>query len=229
MWQGIPALSCVKTFGTKSCKLCTMERLEILKLTCNILVKAINKCREVHGACSHHPWFHRFDQSQIVTASTDESKKDEWIQGASSTTLPSSLLKMVAINIVRSFQDCCESPFFCSAYKHLTNFGENCLCRLIARQDFDMESIPQMVLILNLAPSDLDPTHQDPNKNPNLALGDEELPDTKSWLTQSLKKKTCTRLAIHLIANHCLMVVHCTLIKLVRHLSLMRRDPIKFL
>ena len=74
IWQGNP-ISCVKTFGTRNCKLCTKERLEIVK-TCKYYPnKIINKCNEVYGACRHKPRFHRFEQHPL--ASTDESGKDE--------------------------------------------------------------------------------------------------------------------------------------------------------
>ncbi len=74
LWQGDP-LSCVKTFGTRSCKLCTKERYAIIKLTRETPNLAINKCNEVHGACRHKPWFHRFDNSENANSSTDESRR----------------------------------------------------------------------------------------------------------------------------------------------------------
>ena len=78
LWKG-KALSCVKTFGTKHCKLCSKERIAILNLTQKSPQLAINKCNEVHGACCHQPQFHRFVQSQTeaTNPSTDESIKDE--------------------------------------------------------------------------------------------------------------------------------------------------------
>jgi hypothetical protein len=54
LWQCDP-LSCVKTFGTRSCKLCAKERYAIIKLTCKTPNLAINKCNEVHGTCRHKP------------------------------------------------------------------------------------------------------------------------------------------------------------------------------
>ena len=78
LWKG-NALSCVKTFGTRHCKLCSKERIAILHLTRKSPHLAINKCNEVHGACRHKPRFHRFAQSQTEAKnpSTDESIKDE--------------------------------------------------------------------------------------------------------------------------------------------------------
>ena len=54
LWKGNP-LSCVKTFGTKCCKLCSKERMAILNLTRKHPEMAINKCNEVYGACHHRP------------------------------------------------------------------------------------------------------------------------------------------------------------------------------
>ena len=75
VWKGNP-ISCVKTFGTKNCKLCTKERLEIVKMCKYQPEKIINKCNEVYGACRHKPRFHRFPK-QKLPASTDESAMDE--------------------------------------------------------------------------------------------------------------------------------------------------------
>ena len=83
LWKGDP-LSCVKTFGTRACKLCNKERMEILKITRLNPSKAINKNTEVHGACRHKPRFHRFTYCQNAT-STDESDMDERV-----TTVPNS-------------------------------------------------------------------------------------------------------------------------------------------
>ena len=87
LWQGNP-MSCVKTFGTRACKLCSKERSAILKLTRKTPNLAINKCNEVYGACRHKPRFHRFNQSHSSDAktSTDESVKDKRVTNPSSTT-----------------------------------------------------------------------------------------------------------------------------------------------
>ena len=74
LWKGNP-LAVVKTFGTRGCKLCARERLEILKMSYNNPQQQINKCSEIYGACRHKPRFHRFDQTQL--ASTDEAGKAE--------------------------------------------------------------------------------------------------------------------------------------------------------
>jgi hypothetical protein len=83
LWKGDP-ISCVKTFGSKACKLCAKERLEILKLTVNEKEKAINSCNEIFGACRHKPRFHRFNNTE--TPSTDESVKDERVYLDSTTS-----------------------------------------------------------------------------------------------------------------------------------------------
>ena len=72
IWKGNP-MSCVKTFGTRMCKLCAKERMAIVKMCKLSPTKIINKCNEVYGACRHKPRFHRFEQHS--TAGTDESKK----------------------------------------------------------------------------------------------------------------------------------------------------------
>ena len=61
LWHG-DSLSCVKTFGTKGCKLCS-KGYSIIKLIHTTPHLAINKCNEVHGTCCNIPRFHRFDHS----------------------------------------------------------------------------------------------------------------------------------------------------------------------
>ena len=84
LWQGNP-LSCVKSFGTRDCKLCAKERYAIIKSTRENPKLAINKCNEVHGACRHKPRFHRFDHSGNANSSTDESERTKGSQRPSST------------------------------------------------------------------------------------------------------------------------------------------------
>jgi hypothetical protein len=86
LWQGNP-LSCVKTFGTRGCKLCAKERIEILRLVRLEPKKAINKNNEIYGACRHRPRFHKFCRlTDTAFASTDESILDERVHQPSSTT-----------------------------------------------------------------------------------------------------------------------------------------------
>ena len=58
LWQGNP-LSCVKTFRTQKCRLCTMERLFILKL--GKKHRLINRRDELYGSCKQNPKLHRFN------------------------------------------------------------------------------------------------------------------------------------------------------------------------
>ena len=86
LWKGNP-LSCVKTFGTRGCKLCAKERIEILKLVRLEPKKAINKNNEIYGACRHKPRFHKFCRlTETAHASTDESKMDERVNQPNSIT-----------------------------------------------------------------------------------------------------------------------------------------------
>ena len=139
IWQG-NLISCVKTFGTKSCKLCAKERYEILKLTRNNPRMAINKCNEVHGACRHKPRFHRFDQSQNANTSTDESGKDERVTRPSSTT---SVESGSSDKSIGSFSDrragCTLHP-----RQALSDFDENRMNGLIARCHYNPGDLPHV-------------------------------------------------------------------------------------
>ena len=63
LWQGNP-ISCMKNFGKINCKLCMMERLEILKAGRNDKLndegKVINASNEFYGSCRHRTKFHRY-------------------------------------------------------------------------------------------------------------------------------------------------------------------------
>jgi len=106
LWQGDP-LSCLQTFGTRACKLCSKERYAIIKLTRGTPRLAINKCNEVHGACRHRPRFHRFDHSENANSSTDESTRTKESQRLSSTT---SLGSAGSTKTFGSFDDRREEP-----------------------------------------------------------------------------------------------------------------------
>ena len=98
LWKGNP-LSCVKTFGTRACKLCSKERLEILKLVRTEPVRAINKNNEIYGACRHKPKFHKFCRlAEPALASTDESEKDERVPRPDSTTSTSTASSSLTSN-----------------------------------------------------------------------------------------------------------------------------------
>ena len=58
LWQGNP-LSCIKTFKTPRCRICTMERLFIFKLSKS--TKLVNCRNKLYGACKQKPKFHRFN------------------------------------------------------------------------------------------------------------------------------------------------------------------------
>mmetsp|Transcript_11301 Transcript_11301/g.23135 ORF Transcript_11301/g.23135 Transcript_11301/m.23135 type:complete len:260 (-) Transcript_11301:7-786(-) len=88
VWQGNP-ISCVKSFGTHTCKLCAKERMAVLHSVRNEPSMAINACTEVYGACRHKPRFHRYEHS---APSTDESAKDERIGSLPSSTTSASTL-----------------------------------------------------------------------------------------------------------------------------------------
>ena len=85
LWKGNP-VSCVKTFGTKKCKLCSKERIEILNSIYKDPTKTINKNNEIYGACRHNPKFHEFCRlTSKAEASTDESGMDERVNRPIST------------------------------------------------------------------------------------------------------------------------------------------------
>ena len=74
IWKGNPMII-VKSFGKNSCKLCSCERMEIIKHSFNPECCTINSRLEIHGACCHLPRFHRL---QLKTfSSADERKKCE--------------------------------------------------------------------------------------------------------------------------------------------------------
>ena len=58
LWQGNP-FSCVKSFGTLGCKLCTRERSALLRARWKSPGLLINTNWEIYGACRHKARFHR--------------------------------------------------------------------------------------------------------------------------------------------------------------------------
>ena len=70
LWWGDP-LSCVKSFGKLTCRLCMKERIYIHKAkqkdkvegTC----KLINSSNEFYGACRHIPRFHWYQRDDPST------------------------------------------------------------------------------------------------------------------------------------------------------------------
>ena len=67
LYRGNP-LGTVRTFGTKSCRICMKERLEILKHSYDWKVKLINSRSEIYGTCMHKPDFHRFGADEASQA-----------------------------------------------------------------------------------------------------------------------------------------------------------------
>ena len=72
LWQGNP-ISTVQTFGTSCCRLCTQEKIAIIRAARNQPTSLINKRQDLHEACKHIPQFHRFKETGDSTNSTDEA------------------------------------------------------------------------------------------------------------------------------------------------------------
>ena len=88
IWQGDP-ISCMKTFGTNSCKLCMKERLEILHRHRADPSSIINSNNEIYGACRHKTKFHRYIMdSRDHCSSTDEGRIPKNVTANSSTSDP---------------------------------------------------------------------------------------------------------------------------------------------
>ena len=71
LWQG-NSISTTQTFGTSNCRLCTQEKIAIIKAAKLDPTALINKRRDLHEACKHKAQFHRFKDSD----STDEATED---------------------------------------------------------------------------------------------------------------------------------------------------------
>jgi hypothetical protein len=140
LWQGDP-LSCLPTFGTRTCKLCAKEWYAIIKLTRMTPHLAINKCNEVHGACRHRPRFHRFDHSENSNSSTDESVRTKESQRLSSTTSVGSTSSIITLDL---FND--PAPLI----------WESCSNRLCARSLLTTKEpdLPQVESNLNKSPQE---------------------------------------------------------------------------
>ena len=152
LWQGDP-LSCVKTFGTRACKLCAKERYAIIKLTRETPNLAINKCNEVHGACRHRPRFHRFDHSGNTNSSTDESERTKGSQRPSSTT---STTSTGSSDTLGSFNDRRGEPML-GPEDPVPTYWENRINGLHARtllMTEDPDSPPQVESNLNKQPQE---------------------------------------------------------------------------
>ena len=73
LWEG-NAISCMKSFGTLTCRLCMAERLAILDKSRNDKENLINSCGEIYGACRHKSKFHRYTMN---ITSTDDGYNPE--------------------------------------------------------------------------------------------------------------------------------------------------------
>ena len=89
IWQGNPD-STAKTFGSRSCLLCSQERLAITKASKSKNRKLlINSNNEIFGgACRHKPTFHRYSKS---TRDNDDSSREERVASATSFTFDEQL------------------------------------------------------------------------------------------------------------------------------------------
>ena len=76
LYQGNP-LSVVQTFGTPNCRLCSKERIEILKRSRHKPQSLINKRQELYEACKHKPQFHRYKVEEASTDETSNSRKSQ--------------------------------------------------------------------------------------------------------------------------------------------------------
>ena len=66
-------ISAMKTIGTDKCKLCTDEKIRILKNNRDSGTNLINKCVEVYDACRHQTKFHLFPSHNNGTYETSYS------------------------------------------------------------------------------------------------------------------------------------------------------------
>jgi hypothetical protein len=154
IWQGDP-ISCVKTFGTKGCKLCAKERYAIIKLTRETPQLAINKCNEVYGACRHKPRFHRFDHTEHANTSTDESRRMKGSHRPSSTT---SMGSTGSTNSLGSINDCREEPLLGSndpAPSIWENYSNGLQARSLLINE-ESSDLPQVESNLNKSPQEED-------------------------------------------------------------------------
>jgi hypothetical protein len=153
LWQGDP-ISCVKTFGTPGCKLCSKERYAILKLIRTKPHLSINKCNEVYGACRHKPRFHRFDHSETSNTSTDESERTKGSQRPSSTTSSGTI---DSVETFGSFNDHQTESMLGPDFPRVKTW-DIMLNGLRARSAIltDDSALPQVEANLNESPSDGD-------------------------------------------------------------------------
>ena len=91
LWQG-RAVSCMKTFGKVTCRLCMQERLEIHKALLtekkNKTFQLINSAHELYGACRHKTRFHRFESLQSPSADEEQTRSENSMERKNNSTAP---------------------------------------------------------------------------------------------------------------------------------------------
>jgi ferredoxin-thioredoxin reductase catalytic subunit len=68
-------MTVVKSFDKNSCKLCSDERMEIIKHSFNPECHPINSRLEIDGACHCLPHFHRLQQLKTISANERKKRK----------------------------------------------------------------------------------------------------------------------------------------------------------
>ena len=56
-------LSAVKTYGSNTCRICMVERMEILKESCRNQWKLLNRRGEIYSTCKYNVYFHQYVRS----------------------------------------------------------------------------------------------------------------------------------------------------------------------
>ena len=79
IWKG-NIISCMKSFGKRSCKLCMKERIAILEVLENHPGRLINSRSEVFGGCRHITRFHRYLNRPLEHPSTDDGLNPERVK-----------------------------------------------------------------------------------------------------------------------------------------------------
>jgi hypothetical protein len=65
-----------KAFGNTSCKLCSPERIEIIKHSFNPECRTINSRLQINGACHHLSPFHML-QLKTISGADDREKREK--------------------------------------------------------------------------------------------------------------------------------------------------------
>jgi hypothetical protein len=107
---------------------------------------------EMHGACHHKLWFHRFNHSENANSSTDESGRKKGSQQPSSTT---SMGSTGSNNTLSSLNECREEPMLgpedpVPTYWETWSHGLNA-CSILTTKEPDL---PQVESNLNESPQE---------------------------------------------------------------------------